>query len=287
MTQAYMPGAEGLEPLSAPSTPPPLPVPLVSPILAGLKGVRHGFFTRQGGVSQGLYASLNCGFGSQDDPAAIAVNRALVAKTFGITAERLLTAHQTHSTDVVCVNGPWNPGGAPKADALITQCPQLAIAALAADCVPILIAVRATSYHGPWVGAIHAGWRGVFGGIIARVLTKLAEAYAIKAEEVFAAIGPAIGPESYEVGPEFCERVAKYGKAYEGFLRPSLRAGHFFLDLPGWVAKNFEQHGVQHIDLLRADTFALEEQFFSFRRNSLRGYSDYGRGISAILLSPQ
>jgi YfiH family protein len=251
---------------------------LISAPLAAVMGVRHGFFTRQGGVSAGIFDSLNCGLGSQDLPENVTRNRARCAERLGVAATDLATAYQVHGTTAVAVDAPWSPGSGPKADALVTRRRGVAIGILTADCVPILLADRQAGV----VGAAHAGWKGAKAGVAASVVQAMVEQGASPGN-IVAAIGPAIGPASYEVGPEF--------KA--GFLADDAAAGRFFhdgpsgrphFDLPGFVAERLSALGLAAVDTIAADTCADAERFFSYRRSCHRGEADYGRQLSAIAL---
>lgn len=236
--------------------------------------VRHGFFGREGGVSTGLYASLNCGLGSKDDPAAVAENRSRVAAALGVDAEHLLTAYQVHSPHCVRVDGPWS-GARPEADALVTTTRGLALGALAADCTPVLFADAEAGV----IGAAHAGWKGALAGVLEATVEAMVEAGANRAR-IVAAIGPCIGPASYEVGPDF--RV-RFTDADASFFAPG-RGDRLMFDLPGYCAMRLARAGVLHIDPCSTDTCADEVHYFSNRRAHLRGEPDFGRNLSAIVL---
>lgn len=250
-----------------------LPV-LTSPLL-DLPGVRHAFFTRQGGVSQGLYESLNVGAGSKDDPLAVAENRRRAAHALG---GELVTAYQVHSATAFGVNGPW-PGGPPEGDAVVTDTPGVICGALAADCAPILLADAEARV----VGAAHAGWKGALTGIAEAAIERM-EAFGAKRGRIVAAIGPCIGPGSYEVGPEFRDR----------FVADSPEAARFFVDgdgdrqmfdLPDYVLDRLRRAGVGACAWVGRDTCAEPDMFFSNRRAFRRGEPDYGRLLSAIVLA--
>jgi YfiH family protein len=260
-------------------------------ILEDIPGIRHGFFTREGGVSKGLYASLNCSFGSKDDPANVARNREIALRELGLPPEALVTGYQVHSADAVVVESPWRREDAPKVDALVTQRPGIALGVLTADCVPVLLADRQARV----VGAAHAGWRGAKGGVIAAVVEKMCGLGA-KRETIAAGIGPAIAQRSYEVGPEFPEiilgRVLAPGEAgtehggTRGLFAPAQRPGHFLFDLAGYVMGLCREAGVTRCERIPSDTAREEGRFFSYRRSVLRGEPDYGRCLSAIALEP-
>ena len=253
-----------------------LPI-LQSPLLAALPGVRHAFFTRQGGVSQGIYASLNVGRGSRDDPAAVAQNRARAAAWFGLEEPGLLCAYQIHSTKAHVVDGLWS---APlQGDALVTTTPGLALGALSADCAPILIVDPQAGV----AACAHAGWRGALGGVVAEAVAAMVRLGA-RAERMTAAVGPCIGPGSYEVGLEFLERFVAEAPGAAGFFAPAAAADKRLFDLPGFVLQRLRAAGVAQAEWIGADTFADETAFFSNRRAVHRSEGDYGRLLSAIML---
>jgi YfiH family protein len=250
---------------------------LRSPLLAGLKGVRHGFFTRRGGVSEGVYASLNVGQGSRDDPDAVAQNRARAAAAFGVSAERLVTVYQIHSAIAVTASGPLPDR--PQADAVATSAAGLMCGALAADCAPVLIADPEARV----VAAVHAGWRGALGGVVEAAVRAMAELGA-EPRRLLAAVGPCIGPDSYEVGLEFLQAFADADPAAARFFRPGARQDKRLFDLPAFVLGRLEAAGIGQAEWIGADTYADETAFFSNRRAVHRGESDYGRLLSAIML---
>lgn len=254
---------------------------MLSPLTAaGFGGIAHGFFGRTGGVSSGLYSSLNCGLGSKDERANVVENRSRVARTLGTTGDRLLTCYQIHSADAVVVDRPWGPDGQPKADALVTKTPGIAIAALAADCTPILFADPVARV----IGAAHAGWKGARIGIAEATITAM-EKLGAHRDAITAAIGPCISQANYEVGPEF--EAAFLDNTPENarfFTRPTPGAKPHF-DLPGYIAARLKAAHVGRIERLDACTYAADSQFFSFRRTTHRRESDYGRQISAIVLA--
>lgn len=253
---------------------------LTDPDLAALPGIAHGFYTRRGGVSQGVYASLNCGVGSGDDRAAVLTNRSRVAASLGVTADQLASPYQVHGADVAIVTEAWPQGEGPNADAVVTQWPGVAIGVGTADCAPVLFADAEARV----VAAAHAGWGGAFRGVLeATVVTMLT--LGAKANRIVAAIGPAIAQASYEVGPEFRERFAAEDKANDNFFVDSARADHHLFDLTGYVSSRLEKLGLARVASLGLDTYTDEERFFSFRRTTHRGEGDYGRMISAIALT--
>lgn len=242
-------------------------------------GIRHGFFTRHGGVSGGPYRSLNCGFGSGDTAEAVARNRALAMAQLDVAADRLVTCCQIHSTRVVTVETPWAHPAAPRADALVTAMPGIALGVLTADCAPIL-------FHDPAakvIGAAHGGWRGALGGVVEATLDHMERLGAARAR-IRAGIGPCIAGSSYEVGPEFPKPFLAEDPASTAYFAPAARAGHFLFDLPGYIEQRLGRAGIATVQRVLRDTVADEDWFFSYRRNCLRGERAYGRGLSAIVL---
>lgn len=247
--------------------------------LNDLNGIRHAFFTREGGVSTGLYASLNCGLGSGDDPAAVAENRVRAAGRLGVKPERLVSLYQIHSPTCLVVDKPWGPDERPQADAMVTRSPGLALGILTADCAPVLFADARAKV----IGAAHAGWKGAKGGVIEATLARMVELGA-KTERIVAAIGPCIAMRSYEVGPEFPAPILAEDERTRDFFAPSRRDGHFLFDLAGYVGHRLAKAGVEVVARCPNDTRAEEARFFSYRRACLRGETDYGRGLSVIAL---
>jgi YfiH family protein len=254
-----------------------LPV-LTVPALDALPGVRHAFFTRQGGVSGGLYASLNVGRGSKDDPAAVAENRARAAGHFDVGVEQLSTCYQIHSTLAVTAEGPWG-GARHEADGVVTTTPGLVCGALAADCAPVLFADAEARV----VAACHAGWRGALGGIVQSTVERMVELGAER-DRIAAAVGPCIGPNSYEVGLDFLEAFQAKAPGAERFFRPGVSADKRMFDLPAFVLDRLALAGVSGANWIGHDTCAEEELFFSNRRAVKRAEGDYGRLLSAIML---
>ena len=248
--------------------------------LDGHSAVRHAFFTRQGGVSRGLFASLNCGFGSGDDLEAVARNRAIAASELGLAPERLVTCHQVHGTDIVTVERPWRREDNPHADGTVTKVPGIALGVLAADCAPVLFADAEAGV----IGAAHGGWRGTLAGVMEAAVDAML-ALGARPERIRAGIGPCIAQTSYEVGPEFPGDFAAVDPASAGFFVPGSRPGHFLFDLPGYIALRLERLGLGAVERAPHDTAAEEELFFSYRRACLRGERDYGRGLAAIALT--
>jgi YfiH family protein len=247
--------------------------------LAALAGVRHGFFTRAGGVSGGIYASLNAGLGSRDAAENVTENRARMARALGVGPQELLTAYQVHSADVAIVERPWN-GARPQVDAIVTKVPGLAVGILTADCGPVLLADAQARV----IGAAHAGWKPAFSGIVEATLAAM-ERCGAERSRIVAALGPMIHQASYEVGPEFVARFADADASNARFFAPSPRAGHAQFDLPGYVAARLAQAGVTRIEDLDCCTYADAAQFFSYRRSVHRGEADYGRHLHAIVMA--
>jgi YfiH family protein len=247
--------------------------------LTDAAGVRHAFFTREGGVSQGIFASLNCGFGSGDAVESVAENRARAAATLDANADRLVTCYQIHSANVVTVETPWRREDNPRADAMVTRHRGLALGILAADCTPVLFADPEAGI----IGAAHAGWRGALGGVVEATVKAMAALGAVP-KRIRAGVGPCIAKSSYEVGPEFPAPFLAEDPANAGLFLPARREGHFMFDLPEYVERRLRRAGVGAIARADVDTVAEEDRFFSYRRACLRGEKDYGRGLSAIVL---
>lgn len=255
---------------------------LISPALSDVRGVAHGFFGRKGGVSKGLFASLNCGYGSGDDLNAVRTNRMRVAGLLGTSEERLLTVYQTHSAEAVIVSEPWARADAPKADAMATKEKGIALGVLAADCAPVLLADEAAQV----IGAAHAGWKGALGGVLEAAVEAM-EKLGAERLRIRAAVGPCISQKSYEVGPEFYQRFVDYELESGAHFKPSARADHWQFDLPQYTAlRLLRKCGVAKFDRLNACTYDSEKDYFSYRRATHRGEPNYGRNLSAIMLTP-
>lgn len=251
-----------------------------APELSAHAGVRHAFFTRVGGASEGLYASLNGGLGSQDAPERVAENRARMCAQLGLPSDRLVSLYQVHSAEVVTVEAPF-AAERPRADAMVTRVPGLALGIATADCGPILFADPENGV----VGAAHAGWKGALTGVIGATVSAM-EALGARRSRIVAVLGPTIGPASYEVGPDFVARFRNDAPGMERFLGPGTRPGHAQFDLPGFILARLEEAEVGEATALNLCTYADPERFYSYRRTTHRGEADYGRLISAVTLVP-
>ncbi len=251
---------------------------LTSSLLAGAPGVRHAFFTRKGGVSKGLYASLNLGVGSKDSRTAVEENRARAAMVFGVELKQLLTCYQVHSSIVMTATKPW--AERPEADGVVTKAPGLVCGALTADCAPILIADAEARV----VAAAHAGWRGALTGVAEAAIARM-EALGARRERMAAAIGPCIGPASYEVGMEFATRFTDADRANQRFFAAGAAPDKRQFDLPNYVLARLQATGVRRAEWIGRDTCAEPDLFFSNRRAFKLGEPDYGRLLSAIVLT--
>ncbi|MBW3558560.1 MAG: peptidoglycan editing factor PgeF [Proteobacteria bacterium] len=255
-----------------------LPV-LTSPLLDALPGVRHAFFTREGGVSTGVYASLNLGRGSRDDPAAVAENRRRAAAHLAVEEPALLACYQVHSAEAVQADRAWGEAR-PEADAVVTGAPGLACGALSADCAPILMVDPQAGV----VGAAHAGWKGALSGVVLSAVNAMTRLGA-DTDRIVAVVGPCIGPDSYEVGPEFHARFQAEIPLAGRFFRPARSPDKRLFDLPAFVLQRLAEAGVARAEWIGADTLTDERRFFSNRRAVQRGDPDYGRLMSAIVLT--
>jgi polyphenol oxidase len=246
----------------------------------GIPGVTHGFFTRLGGISQGVYASLNGGVGSRDAPEAVSENRARIAAALGAAPERLAVPYQIHSPDAVAITEPWPPGARPRCDALVTATPGLALGVTGADCGMILFADKRARV----IGAAHAGWKGALGGVVEATVTAM-EGLGATRGEIVAALGPCIGPRSYEVGPEFVATFETAGDDTVRYFSPSRRDGHSMFNLNAYIAERAARAGVGRFEDLGLDTYSDERRFFSYRRATHRKEPDYGRLLSVIVMN--
>jgi YfiH family protein len=254
--------------------------PIESQILKRVPGIRHGFFTREGGVSTGLYASLNCGPGSSDAPGNVAENRQRVARHLSAGHGDVATLFQVHSATAVTVTGPLAPADRPKADALVTRTPGLAIGVLTADCGPVLFADPDAGV----IAAAHAGWRGAVGGVLEATISEM-ERQGAKRARIVASLGPSINQNSYEVGPEFEAELLKSCPSNARFFRRADSHARAHFDLPSYVEVRLAAARIGSFDRCAPCTYENESLFFSFRRSQHRTETDYGRQISAIVVA--
>lgn len=244
-----------------------------------LSGIRHGFFTRQGGVSGGLYASLNGGLGSRDDADNVAKNRARMAAVLAVQPSCLLTAYQTHSQQVIVADAAWALQARPRGDAVVTRTPGLAVGVTTADCGPILLADAQSRV----IGAAHAGWRGALTGIVEATIEAM-EQLGAERSRIRAVLGPMIRQSNYEVGPDLIARFAAEDAASDRFFRPAARDGHALFDLAGYIGARLSRAGIRHVEDVNLCTYADAARFFSYRRTTHRAEADYGRHVNAIAL---
>lgn len=242
-----------------------------------LAPLTHGFFTRKGGASSGIFAGLNCGTGSSDQAEVVAINRARAAQAMGAEPAALVTVNQIHSADVLHIAAP-HPGVAPRADAMVTTTPGLVLAVLTADCQPVLFADREAGV----IGAAHAGWRGAREGILENVLDAM-ESLGARRAAITAVIGPTISQSAYEVGPEFVEAFIDDAPECARFFANGAGDRALF-DLPGYSLARLRAAGCGHAEWTRHCTYRDESRFYSFRRTTHNGEADYGRLISCIRL---
>ena len=241
--------------------------------------IRHAFFTREGGVSSGIYESLNGGLGSKDSAENVTENRARMARTLGVAPTHFISCYQIHSPDVMTVTEPWARENTPRADAIVTKTPGIAIGVGAADCGPILFADGEAGV----IGAAHAGWKGALTGVTDSTIAAM-EKIGAQRSRIRAAIGPLIRQASYEVGPEFMQRFIDADASYAAYFQDSARVGHAMFDLPGFIKARLEGVGIAGVEDLGLCTYA-DPRFFSYRRTTHRGEPDYGRHIHAIALA--
>ena len=252
--------------------------PLSSPALAEA-GIRHAFFTRKGGVSTGIYASLNGGIGSDDDKATVAENRARMAQHMGVPASHFISLYQIHSPTCLTVTEPWGMTERPQADAFVTRKKGIALGIGTADCGPVLFADPVMQV----IGAAHAGWKGAKGGVLEATLDAM-EALGARRERIIAALGPMLSQTNYEVGPEFMAQFIAEDAANIRFFCAGAKPDHPHFDLPGYISMRLARAGVGTVEDLAFCTYADEARFYSYRRKTHRGETDYGRMISAIVL---
>ena len=258
----------------------PLPLPITSPLISTVEDgkVKHGFFTRHGGVSKGIYSGLNVGIGSNDDKEAVQENRRRVAEWFGLSVEKLATVHQVHSPDVFTVTQS-NLRDRPKADALVTNVPGIILGVLTADCGPVLFADPEAGV----IGAAHAGWKGAVGGVLENTINAMISLGADR-RNIVACLGPFISKDNYEIGHERVEELLKLNVEYEAFFKPSKNQGHVMFDLQSLTIDHLEKAGLaaQNLNIC---TYPDADRFYSYRRTTHLNEPDYGRQISAIALT--
>jgi len=247
--------------------------------LLKLDGIRHGYFTREGGVSSGIYGSLNIGLGSDDERDRVLENRNRVAAALGVDRANLVSPFQIHSPDVIAVTGPFEDDADRKADALVTKTQGLAIGVATADCGPVLFADPDARV----VGAAHSGWKGAFTGVLQNTVAAMETLGATKVG-IRAVLGPTISQGAYEVGPEFHDRFVAETPENARYFVPSERSGHFMFDLPAFITDRLRDLGLKHVGGTGHCTYMDENRFFSYRRTTHRQEPDYGRQISAIAL---
>jgi YfiH family protein len=243
-----------------------------------LAGVSHAFFTRQGGVSEGVYATLNGGVGSNDDPGAVKENRARMAAVLGVRPENFLVPYQIHSAEARAVSAAWPEDARPRCDGLVTATPGLGLGVTGADCGILLFADKRAGV----IGAAHSGWKGALGGMVEALVAAMEGLGALR-QDIVAALGPTIAQQSYEVGPEFLAKFCAENAEFGRFFKPSAQWGHHMFDLPGFIEMRAERANIA-LENLRLDTYSDEARFFSYRRMTHRKESDYGRLVAGISL---
>jgi YfiH family protein len=231
-------------------------------------------------VSQGVYATLNGGVGSRDAVADVAENRARMARALGVAPEHFLVPYQIHSAEALTVSAPWAEGARPHCDGLVTATPGLGLGVTGADCGVLLMADRKAGV----IGAAHSGWKGALTGMVEALVAAM-EALGAHRADISGALGPTIGPQSYEVGPEFSARFSAEDPAYAAYFTPSEKPGHHMFDLPGFIEMRAGRTGIGAFENLRLDTYTDEARFFSYRRMTHRGEADYGRLVAGIALA--
>lgn len=245
-----------------------------------LQGISHGFFTRVGGVSEGIYASLNCGFGSNDEASNVLQNRSIVSERLGVPGARVNTPYQTHSSDAVVTHEGWGPDAAPKADAVVTNTPNIVIGVLTADCAPVLFVDPINKV----VAAAHSGWRGAVGGVLENTVETM-RSLGAQRRHIVAVVGPCIGQKNYEVGREFYDQFMTVDQGYSSFFSLNEKTNNPHFDLSGFAVSRLEKIGVKKAIATPYCTYEDETQFFSYRRNTHNSMADYGRQVSAIVIN--
>lgn len=255
-----------------------LPSPVLCPDISNARtGISHGFFTRNGGTSNGIYRSLNVGLGSRDDQQSVAANRQLICSTLGADEGRLATVNQVHSADVAVADQAWKDDR-PRADAIVTNTPGLAIGILTADCGPVLFADAEAGI----VGAAHAGWKGAMDGVLENTISAM-EKLGARRSNITATLGPCISQKNYEVGPEYIATFLAHDADNQQYFVPSGKDGHHLFDLPSYVVDRLKVAGVK-ARALNLCTYADADRYYSYRRSVHKNEPDYGRQISAIML---
>ncbi|MDX7951154.1 polyphenol oxidase family protein [Lichenihabitans sp. Uapishka_5] len=254
-------------------------LPVIRTALLNYPRLSHAFFTRRGGVSDGLYASLNGGVGSKDRPDAVADNRRLMAEALGVAPSHLLVPYQIHSNRVLTVEAPWATDERPQGDGLVTRIPGLALGVTGADCGMVLFADAQAGV----IGACHSGWKGAFDDVAGATVAAMVDLGA-RRDRVVAVLGPTIAQASYEVGPDFVARFLERDASFDRFFKPSGTSGHSLFDLPGLIGHRCRAAGVGLFEDMRLDTYPDENQFYSYRRTTHRREADYGRLVSAIVI---
>lgn len=245
-----------------------------------IQGISHGFFTKLGGVSEGVYSSLNCGFGSNDEASNVSQNRSIVTEILGLPGARISTPYQKHSSDVVITDEGWCTKDAPEADAVVTNSPNVVIGILTADCAPVLFVDNVNKV----VAAAHAGWRGAVGGILENTIESM-RSLGAQRRHITAVVGPCIGQDNYEVGPEFHEQFRSVDADYDVFFKNHEETQNPHFNLSGFAVSRLEKIGIQKALSLPFCTYENTTQFFSYRRNTHKSVADYGRQISAIVIN--
>ena len=271
-----------MTPQFPPQFPPPLPTMITISSLNEIPQIRHAFFTREGGVSEGIYASLNCGFGSSDAKENVATNRTRALAQLDLPAGALATLNQQHTAVVTLIGDAWSPDTPlPVADAMVTTRKGVALGILTADCAPVLFADPVAGV----IGAAHAGWRGALGGVVENTVGAMIELGA-ESSRIVAAIGPCIAHRSYEVSETFPAAFLADDPESRFYFTMLKRTGRHYFDLPGYLARRLGNLPIRMVTCTPCDTFREETRFFSYRRATLRGETDYGRNLSAIVLEP-
>ena len=251
---------------------------MISAASLKLSGISHGFFTREGGYSSGIFSSLNCGLGSGDNIEIVNRNRAKVASELAVQPANLVSAFQIHSADVAVVEVPFSER--PKVDGLVTRTRGIALGVLTADCGPVLFADEKAGV----IGACHAGWKGAVSGITNATVLAM-EKLGARRENIVAVLGPTISQRAYEVGPEFLKVFLNQSSAHQKYFISSLKNDHYMFDLPTYLIDRMKAFGIGQVHDLALCTYADERRFFSYRRATHRAEKDYGRLISAIALT--